>query len=440
MDQAKAENFFEIKTEKDFNRICLHNFDKLYVVLFYAEWHEPSKHLINVVKSLSKVHEGNVIFFVINADEVEALASSFSVEVVPTILFMKATKEVMFRLEEDSPSTLSQKVDEYLNTFKITFEAQKSKIFPKIEELIRSSPLFIFIKGTPANPKCGFSEQLIQALNELKVKYSSFDILSDEELRNWLRYYSNWVTYPQVYLEGKFIGGLDITRGLIKEGKFQEMIKHLNIKDEPKNIVERILQSGNVIALIEGKVTEPSTLKSEEMVRILNENGVRFSSYDITTADEELIKVLKETVGADEFPYLVVEKKGVGNLKTVKELSESKELQSKIPKEDLVISINEKLKQLINSSPVMVFMKGTPESPECGFSRRMVELLFKHNVKFGYFNILADKVVRERLKEYSNWKTYPQLYVEGKLIGGLDIALELDSQGEFVPLVEKYIQ
>ena len=95
-------------------------------------------------------------------------------------------------------------------------------------------------------------------------------------------------------------------------------------------------------------------------------------------------------------------------------------------------SIEERLKGLTHSSPVMVFMKGNPEKPRCGFSRQICELLTEAKVKFGTFDILSDEDVRQGLKTYSNWPTYPQLYAEGKLVGGLDIVKELKEEGELL--------
>lgn len=280
----------------------------------------------------------------------------------------------------------------------------------------------------------------MNALKDLQLKFASFDILSDEDMRNWVRYYSGQVTYPQVYVEEKLIGGLDATKALIAEGKFQKMVEYLGLQDNPENIAQRIISLGSVVAIIQGKISEPTTLKSEEMVRVLNETGIRFSSFDISAASQEIVNALQTKYGIDEFPYLIVEKTPIGNMKQVTELVKKKELLTKIPKDEIIQSYNEKLKELVNKSPVMLFMKGIPESPQCGFSRKMVDLLNKYEVEFGHFNILADKVVRERLKEYSNWKTYPQLYVDGELVGGLDIVIEMENQGELMDLIEKYVR
>lgn len=85
-----------------------------------------------------------------------------------------------------------------------------------------------------------------------------------------------------------------------------------------------------------------------------------------------------------------------------------------------------RLGDLVKAAPVMLFMKGTPSSPQCGFSRQLVGLLRDNSVKYGFFNILADDEVRQGLKEFADWPTYPQLWIDGELVGGLDIVSFLD--------------
>ena len=80
-----------------------------------------------------------------------------------------------------------------------------------------------------------------------------------------------------------------------------------------------------------------------------------------------------------------------------------------------------RLGDLVKAAPVMLFMKGTPSGPQCGFSRQMVAMLRENSVKYGFFNILADDEVRQGLKEFAEWPTYPQLWIDGELVGGLDI-------------------
>jgi Grx4 family monothiol glutaredoxin len=92
--------------------------------------------------------------------------------------------------------------------------------------------------------------------------------------------------------------------------------------------------------------------------------------------------------------------------------------------------LEERLAALTKRSPVMLFMKGSPDAPRCGFSRQIVELLQGEKVSFGTFDILTDEEVRQGLKTFSNWPTYPQLYADGKLLGGLDVVKELQEEGE----------
>lgn len=87
--------------------------------------------------------------------------------------------------------------------------------------------------------------------------------------------------------------------------------------------------------------------------------------------------------------------------------------------------LNERLQKLTSAAPVMLFMKGSPSSPQCGFSRQMVAILREHQVRFGFFDILKDDTVRLGLKNFSDWPTFPQLYMNGEFQGGLDIIKEL---------------
>ncbi|KAK3152867.1 hypothetical protein QOZ80_2BG0164590 [Eleusine coracana subsp. coracana] len=91
--------------------------------------------------------------------------------------------------------------------------------------------------------------------------------------------------------------------------------------------------------------------------------------------------------------------------------------------------LNKRLEQLVNSHPVFLFMKGTPEQPRCGFSRKVVDILKQEGVEFGSFDILTDHV-REGMKKFSNWPTFPQLYCKGELLGGCDIVIAMHESGE----------
>jgi len=93
-------------------------------------------------------------------------------------------------------------------------------------------------------------------------------------------------------------------------------------------------------------------------------------------------------------------------------------------------TINKKIKDIINKNNVVLFMKGTAEMPQCGFSMTVSNILKKLNVKFIDIDVLADPEIRQGIKDFSNWPTIPQLYIKGEFIGGCDIAKEMYENGE----------
>lgn len=95
-----------------------------------------------------------------------------------------------------------------------------------------------------------------------------------------------------------------------------------------------------------------------------------------------------------------------------------------------------RIKGLLEENPVILFMKGTPDFPQCGFSGQSVQVLRACGAKFQHFNIFEDQELREGLKEYSHWPTYPQLYIGGELVGGCDIIIDLYNKGELSKMLE----
>lgn len=100
-------------------------------------------------------------------------------------------------------------------------------------------------------------------------------------------------------------------------------------------------------------------------------------------------------------------------------------------------SATEKLiRQQIAENAILLYMKGTPDAPECGFSAAAVGAVKKSGIPFAYVNVLANPFIRERLPSISHWPTYPQLFVQGELIGGCDIVLGMEAEGSLLPLLK----
>jgi Grx4 family monothiol glutaredoxin len=236
-------------------------------------------------------------------------------------------------------------------------EVEKSEL----HKLVNSNPIMLFMKGTPEEPKCGFSRKVVAALKDEGVQFDSFNVLSDETVRQGIKTFSNWPTFPQLYVMGELLGGCDIVLEMHKSGELKQVFEEKGLShtgavpnDTPEQVVAETVPA---VPLVESAATENAP----------------------PSGDDEL---------------------------------------------------KARIQHLVNKSPIMLFMKGTPQDPRCKFSRKVVQALGEEGVVYGSFDILSDESVRQGLKEYSNWPTYPQLYVKGEFIGGCDIILEMHQNGE----------
>mmetsp|Transcript_5612 Transcript_5612/g.13203 ORF Transcript_5612/g.13203 Transcript_5612/m.13203 type:complete len:358 (-) Transcript_5612:31-1104(-) len=322
------------------------------VLLFGASWHEACPSLEAVLSALAGTAP-DVFFGKIDAEENSGLSEQFQVTMVPTIILLNggpAVDHISVRMEGGfDPSQVTIAVQRLLSASEGPSSANVSNGEPaarpspedpekelavRLDTLIKRDSVMVFMKGEPSAPKCGFSRQAVELLQEHEVPFGSFNILSDDSVRQGLKKHSNWPTYPQIYVNGELIGGLDILKETAEEGSLKE----------------------------EWGVTGPATV---------------------------------------------------------------------------ITPLQDRLASLIKRSDVMIFMKGLPSAPKCGFSRQMIELLDESGVPYDAFNILEDNEVRQGLKEFSNWPTYPQLYVKGELIGGLDICKELAEDGDLVDTLKQ---
>jgi len=104
----------------------------------------------------------------------------------------------------------------------------------KIEDIVTSNDVVLFMKGTPNAPKCGFSASVAQILSALKAPYKSVDVLADGEIREGVKTYSNWPTIPQLYVKGEFLGGSDIVREMFNAGELTALLVEQGILTDAK--------------------------------------------------------------------------------------------------------------------------------------------------------------------------------------------------------------
>ncbi len=101
------------------------------------------------------------------------------------------------------------------------------------------------------------------------------------------------------------------------------------------------------------------------------------------------------------------------------------------------MDVIDRIKQQLSSAPILVYMKGTPQFPQCGFSARTTQALSACGVEYGYVNVLDDPEIRQNLPRISNWPTFPQVFINGELVGGCDIVMELYERGELQTLCQQ---
>ncbi|KAJ1978586.1 glutaredoxin [Dimargaris cristalligena] len=202
------------------------------VIFFSADWAPQCKPMSVLFDELAKKYTA-LQFVKVEAEDFEEVAESYEVSAVPSFIFVHKlaivdrvdganAPEVSRLAEKHSKSSAGSSTTTDRTTVPTT--QVKQDLNTRLKELTHRSPVMIFIKGTPTQPRCGFSKTLVGLLNDNHVKYGYFDILGDEEVRQGLKQYSSWPTYPQLYIEGELTGGLDIIKDMIQSGEFAEVL------------------------------------------------------------------------------------------------------------------------------------------------------------------------------------------------------------------------
>lgn len=190
---------------------------QVHVLNFFAPWADACKQMNEIISVYSET-KPEIIFWNIDAEKVADATMNYMVEAVPTLVFIRDKKELS-RVNGSHP-------DEFISTIESigsSTEEKEEMLNKRMLSLINKGPIMVFIKGTPSSPRCGFTRQLVSILSEQGVQYDYFDILQDEEIRQSLKKFSDWPTYPQIYIKGDFVGGLDIFKEMVTSGQFREM-------------------------------------------------------------------------------------------------------------------------------------------------------------------------------------------------------------------------
>ncbi|KAI1290719.1 Glutaredoxin 3 [Mortierella claussenii] len=338
-------NHTVLSSDKQFAAIFDASSSTVYALNFWAAWAPPCIQMNDVFEELAAKNSA-IQFIKIEAEKFPDISEEYEIAAVPSFVIVQEGKvidrveganapELSKAVAKHSKSTTTVSLSAHTSTAAVGGSAAPSvatsalspeEMNARLKELTSSSSVMVFIKGTPTAPRCQFSRQLLEILTAQNIRFSSFNILADDEVRQAMKTFSDWPTFPQVYVKGEFVGGLDVVKEMVVTGEFQALVP---------------------------------------------------AEKDLKTRMDELIQ----------------------------------------------------------KAPLMIFIKGSPETPRCGFSKKLVALLADQGVTYDSFDILEDDDIRQGLKTHVDWPTFPMVFFKGELLGGLDIITEMVENGEFAQVV-----
>ena len=206
-EQSQATEFKAFAQLDEYKQLRTKTTDKVICLLFSAEWDEASRVLKQMLAERVRQNfaADSIIFGWVDCDEAEELVEHFDVESVPSLVVVQPHKQEHETVAGPTPDQLTDKITQLDTFIKTLFEQEKQLAFREIDDLVKNNPLMMFIKGTLEAPRCKFTRRPVNVVNEKGYRnIKTFDILGDERIRQWLKFYTSWPTFPQVYVQGEF--------------------------------------------------------------------------------------------------------------------------------------------------------------------------------------------------------------------------------------------
>ena len=197
----------------------------LVVTHFWASWCEPCGAMDALMRELAAARPA-VTFARVEAEACDALAERYDVSAVPFFTFHRGAEKID-ALEGADARALAGRVRQHFGVGGAAAAAAPAAAEPldaRLKRLTTQTPVVLFMKGTRDEPRCGFSRKVVDAVRATGVPFGTFDILSDEDVRQGLKEYSNWPTYPQLYANGELVGGCDIVLEMASDGSLKEAL------------------------------------------------------------------------------------------------------------------------------------------------------------------------------------------------------------------------
>lgn len=386
----------------------MHNFEKLFVNIFFSPSSSDSSSYVTSLQEAASFYE-HILFIFLDIEKCIDLVKAFKVEKTPIIILSDANKKPLKTLSE--PNQLILELEDDYSSFQANFQLEKQRMFKQIEEILSVSPIMVFIKGTPQEPKCGFTASLLEILKNFALKFGYFNILESEDVRNWLRFYAKWNTYPQFYVEKKLIGGLDVIKDLISKGEFEKVLPKNCRNSQPEDKLARILDDcrGKVLVIYKGKLQNE---ENQQVLKQLSAIGVKFVIND-AEKDEDFAEFLTKKF-QQKLPICFFNGEFAGNAINVKE--SHPQLLAKVDQSEWSFSAKQKFEFLLENFATVCFIEGDlPENPE------VVDIFQKNSIDFQFFNVHFDKEVKEIVEKAAKSEVFPLVFHKKQPVGGLEV-------------------
>ncbi|CAD8043689.1 unnamed protein product [Paramecium primaurelia] len=270
-----------ITQEYSLNAFQQSNFHKIIITVFYHDDDYKTR-----LDKLLQITPLDVDKYALSYCNDEQIARTHNIEQLPSVLISSYPYLISNQILNLEPAQIVVQLDSIFEQFEAEFKNQQQHYFQKIEQMIKENPIMLFIVGTPEKPMCRFTSKLIQKLQPFGIQFGFYDIEIDKLIVGYLKLYSKWQTFPQVFVNGKLIGGADATVELIEQKKFQELIPKEAYMTKTSKL-EQIQLISKYIILIDGQPDQNC-----EIARIMTQKKIPFQFYNIGMDQEVRSEVL----------------------------------------------------------------------------------------------------------------------------------------------------
>jgi len=236
-----------VKSPDHFKELLSTDLKRISIINFWAPWAEPCHNMNTVVEELAKKYPA-ALFLQVEAEEQSEIAESFDIQSVPLFLILQG-HTLLGRISGADANALTLAVAKHATPPAYTplsrtdkSPAKATNVVPSVLQdnekmetpdelnarlrgLMSQSNVVLFMKGSPVEPRCGFSRKISALLKEQNIEFSHFDILTDESARQGLKVLNEWPTFPQLIVKGELVGGLDIVQEMAENGELAQMIQ-----------------------------------------------------------------------------------------------------------------------------------------------------------------------------------------------------------------------